>query len=557
MPPKKSPDGSHTTVPEKHKGLIDSDRVKPHVTKKDKNRSDAATQASEIIPGHSQVSKATVSNPAFMRNGIKLPEKSAFVYKRDEFPARDQSIYTLTTAQIETVSGLCYYILSPKHSPIIYPVIDHHTKIINATLVTFLDGFEPMSALLEKDTFQTEMTKESLLGMGVIEILCCSYLFGENDLHDRNWGKKNDSLFRIDFDQSLWATISNVLFVNPQYAKDQNGRRPEESMPLTLHDIQNFPDIKDHCPEHWPTREITEGDSLEIKNINYLAKLLKSLKTDKTCIMKKYQLFYSYAVLFQTHEFITALLNVCIHPESDIFNGLVESIEGRAKQIFDFLKTDKEFKKYYENIAIWHVILNESLKEISSKIPHIVSEQLRKIIRDKFAELNQQFIETDEKTAAERVKQAESKGSSASPTMSRERSRHSVTNDNKRKQITELQEKCEKLLEKKPKESEQAVCEKTTQIEQKKIDRESKTLLIWKTWVFIELISHACGEFDEETLATQLIAIIINLKKLSKYGAPTLFLPEEVNRLFTEKTYHSLFETTAQRKKLTAQLQDV
>lgn len=103
---------------------------------------------------------------------------------------------------------------------------------------------------------------EFLVAIGLAEALVMAYYFEDDDRHKKNFaitfqqtrdaaGKvvRTYKLVSIDFDRSAYAVI--FPFVDVRTLAD---KPPKESYPITAHDLENFPDIRDADPWYWLTK---------------------------------------------------------------------------------------------------------------------------------------------------------------------------------------------------------------------------------------------------------------------------------------------------------------
>ncbi len=213
----------------------------------------------------------------------------------------------------------------------------------------------------------TDEVKRYRIVKGLAIGLTTSYIFIEDDLHRNNISKDGK---RVDFDMTLYPILYH--FKDKSYFEQWVGlRRPDESTNLvTVHDIVNFPDIKDWKPHYWPTLPPSKMAPPALKSaFNFAAndyiesenELFKKLKNNPVFIQHKNATFARYVLTSADIYRQVALKH--IHDEyqfegKSLHDQLVDQQNLRIKKFRKALILIEDFGSFFE----------ENHKEIATKL---------------------------------------------------------------------------------------------------------------------------------------------------------------------------------------------
>lgn len=317
-------------------------------------------RAKDVTFGHSTMQDLTLSP----EETSIVRKKTAFLHKQDEMPDRTPSSFALNPIQVEVACTNLFNLLDPAHCASAYIVLDG--DIANHCIIKKINGLKTVDQVLQKADFPLETTQE-LLASGIAPVMIYNFLLQNNDFRTGNIGLTEEkTLIAFDFDKALWSYPTCALF-NPMNADDQYDKA---LFPLTLRDIQNFPDIQDATPEQWPTRDLApydENNPLCVRS-QKLAVLLRQLKDDPLFIEEKYGCFFKFSLLCQCPTLITQALAKSIHPECNAFKIILAGLQSRAQQLQWLLLADPQFEPFIENTQTWFKAIKDEYPEFSEEI---------------------------------------------------------------------------------------------------------------------------------------------------------------------------------------------
>lgn len=223
---------------------------------------------------------------------------------------------------------------------------------------------------------------EFLVAIGFAEALVMAYYFEDDDRHKKNFAISFDTvtdrsgrqvkrykLVSIDFDRSAYAVIYPYVDVRTFAEKP-----PKDSYPITAHDLENFPDIRDADPWYWVTkyrRIAREHGYSAAEN-----EAFKRLKHHKYFRHRMYQMMLR-IMITPDDTYSNDIKRNCGY--RDLVGQLQEHFKGRKKNLKRKLVNTRGFQKW------WHGLDEDN----GLLIQHMIAEVRRqdKLLPDKVSML--------------------------------------------------------------------------------------------------------------------------------------------------------------------------
>lgn len=442
---------------------------------------DELQSAEGIIPGHSAMRDIALTDTMYRH--LKIDPTSTLLHKTDPNPDREYSSSTVNPLQIEVAGTNFFRVLSPKHCSRAYIVVNE-ASLANSCVIERIPNFRTIDQIHQhKDLGLTK--EEDLLNKGITPLLVYNFLLQNNDFRTGNMGLMGDEKFMaIDFDQALWSYPTCALFDTPL----QPGQEPKpfdmEKFPLTLSDIENFPILKDANPTHWPTRDIQHYNptSLHDQRDQAFADLLKSLKNNPEFITQKYFCLFKFSILFHCKMLIACELSKSMHPESNPFKIIIDSLHNRALQLQHLLLVNEKFEPHLKKVNEWFSAIKI---EITSTHPGI-----EEALDDSFGNYYNTYAIKATESAAPLIRRASDAAQCAEQDPERKNSlnRTKLRTEKERENLSQLASTLDRLLEKHKKYI-------------LKIEKYTKTHPDKQPLEFCETLRQACKTFDTETIS--------------------------------------------------------
>lgn len=304
---------------------------------------------------------------------VTEPDKDRVVY----FKKCDSS-YPSILAQIEAASSASMRLSRGEHSAYVRTVVDDKGKVVG-------------TASYEIPTF-TSFSGESIsagvmLRLGVMDELVARYVRMEGDLHGDQIGvAKNLGVVGLDFDEQWYGEITAEIKGPRVIYNGVTAPLPKDLFPITDRDINQFPDIVDAQPCHWPTKLPTNWAVW--KRFLNRDEFLK-LGSDPMYDSAKYFAFLR-EILIDSEEHIQVMaphfarndegkemigkMRKCISNRWEVLTEVLVQNEGFRKYLLRNKTAIREiadhFKLYNQRIAIEGVQLD--LQKLDLRFQHIV-----------------------------------------------------------------------------------------------------------------------------------------------------------------------------------------
>ncbi len=296
-------------------------------------------------------------------------------------------------AQIEAATSESLRIVRGECAALVRPVVDSKGNVIG-------------SISYEISTFQSfsgqSMSASVMLSMGIIEELVARYVRMEDDLHIYNIGIAKDlGVVGIDFDMT-WYPFT-VSFKGGDRTISYG---PAATIfPITDHDIDHFPAIRDAKPCYWPTRSPGNGNLM--KSYSNMDEFLK-MGDDSKVVHYKYQAFLKELLIDkQTHYQVLARNFERTEKAESTFKDFKSVVEARYDDLEDKLINNRGFRRFVVNeLTALKVCLNDfskynskvsrneirfDLDQISDGFGEIIRKCLVKELTDGLYELGSQL----------------------------------------------------------------------------------------------------------------------------------------------------------------------
>ncbi len=242
--------------------------------------------------------------------------------------------YPPILAEIESaVSASCRLSRGDKAAEI-RTVVDEKGSVIGSISFEIL-GFRPIN--------QFTFALEEFVFYNFAASLVCRYVRKDDDVHPENIGLAKGAFVDVDFDSFYYPITSEIkgtrIINNGFFAP-----LPAFAFPYTLNDLNEFANIKDQKPCHWPTKS---PSNLNIFKEWKQKNLIQKLANNETFESQKWMAFLIEAM------HIPSMHDKAISPhfskvaKSQLMHGrLLEEMILRHDDLADILPHSLEFRKF-------------------------------------------------------------------------------------------------------------------------------------------------------------------------------------------------------------------
>lgn len=248
-----------------------------------------------------------------------------------------------------------------------------------------LDGFIPTmdDPLTDNDLKNPEIIK------GLARGLVASWIFAEDDCHRYNISKDGK---RVDFDNSNYPIVGQLKprsMLSPITMLDKSSRPYDEKFfPVTVHDVEHFPELRDANPYYWGTKP----EPVLIEHTRVLIGWTgvpiskNSFTVTENPTYKKLQ----YNELFNYHKFAT-LLKFILTPDKNLRYIAEQHISPEREIVND----DFQVRKVSEMMSSYAIKRKKMFTETLVKTPSF-RQFLTKYGDKALAEIQTEFKEQNQ-----------------------------------------------------------------------------------------------------------------------------------------------------------------